>query len=404
MAVIKVENLSKKYLLGSIGSTGIKSLIKKNVREEFWALKDINFEINKGEIVGVIGKNGAGKSTLLKVLSKITHPTTGRIEIDGKISSLLEVGTGFHPELTGRENVFMNGTILGMTKHEIHSKFDEIVAFSGIEKFIDTPVKRYSSGMYVRLAFAVAAHLEPEIMIVDEVLAVGDLEFQKKCLGKMNDVAGNGKTVLFVSHNMGSVKQLCPKSILLKKGELIDFNKTSDIINQYLTGSNVEELYEVNLSEEGAYDRKIKASSLISFHSIKIKGESNKLKMFCPLDFELEINSKVENQNFEIGLNIKDTSGNVIVQCVSNWENFDVKSKVGLNKIILNIPEVRMYPGKYVVDVWIKRIGERVTQDFVQNLLYLFVEESNIVYKNAYFQKYSKNSQVYIENNWIIND
>src|SRR5262249_28346776 len=186
--------------------------------ETFWALKDVSFDVKKGEVVGIIGRNGAGKSTLLKVLSRITEPTTGRVRIRGRVASLLEVGTGFHPELTGRENVYLNGAILGMTREEIKRKFDEIVAFAEIEKFLDTPVKRYSSGMYVRLAFAVAAHLEPEILIVDEVLAVGDFEFQRRCLGKMNAVAHSGRTVLFVSHNMTAIEELCSRSILLKNG------------------------------------------------------------------------------------------------------------------------------------------------------------------------------------------
>lgn len=217
---VKVEGVSKKFLIGDTSSGNLRETIagwfsqgNDSKTEEFWALRDINFEVKRGEATGVIGKNGAGKSTLLKILSRITEPTTGRIEIDGRVSSLLEVGTGFHPELTGRENVFLNGTILGMSRTEVKAKFDEIIDFSGIEKFLDTPVKRYSSGMKVRLAFAVAAHLEPEILIIDEVLAVGDAEFQKKCLGKMQDVTGEGRTVLFVSHNMGAVQALCSEEI-----------------------------------------------------------------------------------------------------------------------------------------------------------------------------------------------
>jgi lipopolysaccharide transport system ATP-binding protein len=206
-----------------------------NRKEEFWALKDVSFEIKRGEVVGIIGRNGAGKSTLLKILSRITEPTKGRITLDGRVASLLEVGTGFHPELTGRENIFLNGAILGMRKEEIKAKFDEIVAFAEIEKFLDTPVKRYSSGMYVRLAFAVAAHLEPEILIVDEVLAVGDAQFQAKCLGKMQDVArGGGRTVLFVSHNMTAVQTLCQRSLWLRSGELIADGKTESVVHSYL--------------------------------------------------------------------------------------------------------------------------------------------------------------------------
>jgi lipopolysaccharide transport system ATP-binding protein len=238
---IKVDNISKRYLIGDTSSGSLRETIanvfssrEKKKTEDFWALKDISFNVMRGDAIGIVGKNGAGKSTLLKVLSRITEPTKGRIEIDGRISSLLEVGTGFHPELTGRENVFLNGTILGMSRAEVRSKFDEIIAFSGVEKFLDTPVKRYSSGMKVRLAFAVAAHLDPEILIIDEVLAVGDAEFQKKCLGKMEDVAGEGRTILFVSHNMNAVRQLCTRGIFLSNGQVVGSGDINDIIDLYL--------------------------------------------------------------------------------------------------------------------------------------------------------------------------
>src|SRR6185437_1075462 len=247
--VIKVENLSKQYRLGNVGLGSLSHDLnrwyqttlrgkedpylkigeendrsQKGMSDYVWALKNINFEVKQGDVLGIIGRNGAGKSTLLKILSRTTTPTTGQIKIKGRVASLLEVGTGFHPELTGRENIFLNGAILGMSKKEIKSKFDEIVDFAGVERYIDTPVKRYSSGMYVRLAFGVAAHLEPEILIVDEVLAVGDAEFQKKALGKMKDISqGHGRTVLFVSHNIGTILQLRQQSILLKNG-IIEFN------------------------------------------------------------------------------------------------------------------------------------------------------------------------------------
>ncbi len=247
--VIKVSNLSKKYIIGHTQSdtlmgqlserfSNVFSTSSNNTKEEFWALKDVSFEVKEGEILGIIGKNGAGKSTLLKILSRITPPTKGRIEIEGRVASLLEVGTGFHPELSGKENIFLNGSLLGMTRVEIRKKLDEIIAFSGVEKFIDTPVKHYSSGMYVRLAFAVAAHLDPEILIIDEVLAVGDSEFQKKCLGKMNDVAQQGRTVLFVSHNMSAVEALCHTAILIDNGETISKNNAIDVINQYTNTSS----------------------------------------------------------------------------------------------------------------------------------------------------------------------
>ena len=265
--IIKVERLGKSYLIGhqikqsyvtirdvvSQKAKGLAKGIKKVLDgsqliggqeiEEFWALQDVNFEIKRGEAAGIIGRNGAGKSTLLKILSRITEPTTGRIELKGRVASLLEVGTGFHPELSGRENIYLNGAILGMSRAEIKKKFDEIVEFSGVEKFLDTPVKRYSSGMYVRLAFAVAAHLEPEILVVDEVLAVGDAEFQKKCLGKMNDISKKeGRTVLFVSHNLSAVKQLCTKGILLNKGRLSFSGTSQETIDKYLETNQAFEI------------------------------------------------------------------------------------------------------------------------------------------------------------------
>ena len=258
---IKVENLSKKYTIGTKVSGSLRETIvhkwnslsnkTNSYNEEFWALKDISFEVKQGEVLGIIGKNGAGKSTLLKVLSRITEPTSGRFVMNGRVSSLLEVGTGFHPELTGRENIYLNGTILGMTRKEVKQKFDEIVDFSGVEKFIDTPVKHYSSGMYVRLAFAVAAHLESEILIIDEVLAVGDAEFQKKCLGKMDSVAKEGRTVLFVSHNMGAVNSLCSNCILLNNGNIVTNNKTADVILKYYSNENSTAFFEPKTKKIG---------------------------------------------------------------------------------------------------------------------------------------------------------
>jgi lipopolysaccharide transport system ATP-binding protein len=284
---IKVENLSKAYQIGEFSTGTISQDLERwwalfrgkedpflKVGEEnnrtnvgisniVWSLKNLDFEVEKGSVVGIIGRNGAGKSTLLKILSQVTAPTTGKVKVKGRIASLLEVGTGFHPELTGRENIFINGALLGMHKHEIVSKFDEIVAFSGVERYIDTPVKRYSSGMYVRLAFAIAAHLESEILIVDEVLAVGDAEFQKKAIGKMQDVAeGTGRTVLFVSHNMGTILQLCPKSILLSQGKLELFGNSTKIIESYYRQSgsngvrNLEKNSDIYFSEIFTHDSK----------------------------------------------------------------------------------------------------------------------------------------------------
>jgi len=266
---VRAEHLGKKYMIGRTGEreryVALRDVLARGASDlrqaglnalrgkapgrtpkfdEFWALRDVNFEIKRGEVVGIIGRNGAGKSTLLKILSRITEPSEGRVTIAGRVASLLEVGTGFHPELTGRENIFLNGAILGMSQAETRRKFDEIVAFAGVDRFLETPVKRYSSGMYVRLAFAVAAHLEPEILVIDEVLAVGDAEFQKKCLGKMSEVASGGRTVLFVSHNLGAVSSLCGKALLLNHGKVQAFGDTGDIIGVYLataeTASRVE--------------------------------------------------------------------------------------------------------------------------------------------------------------------
>jgi len=268
--VIKAENLGKKYIIGHQsergGYTALRDVLMQNAQalwnktkelakgnpviqgdtlEEVWALRDINFEIRRGEAVGIIGRNGAGKSTLLKILSRITEPSNGRVTIGGRVASLLEVGTGFHPELTGRENIYLNGTILGMTRKEIKRKFDEIVAFAEVEKYLDTPVKRYSSGMYVRLAFSVAAHLEPEILLVDEVLAVGDAAFQKKCLGKMGDVAREGRTLLFVSHNMTAIKSLCSKAVLLKKGQIVNTGEPASVVPDYLQEGTISVMEQV---------------------------------------------------------------------------------------------------------------------------------------------------------------
>jgi lipopolysaccharide transport system ATP-binding protein len=289
-AIIKVEGLGKKYLLKhqaagrkyialrDVLADKAKSFFRKSKNEkqksveEFWALKDLSFEIKQGEAVGIIGRNGAGKSTLLKLLSRITEPTKGRIRLRGRVASLLEVGTGFHPELTGRENIFLNGAILGMARTEIRKKFDEIVAFAEVEKFLDTPVKRYSSGMYMRLAFAVAAHLEPEILIVDEVLAVGDAEFQKKCMGKMSTVAQGGRTVLFVSHNLQAIRQMCKSVILLKQGRVASVGDMHVGINMYLDQNASANLGTTDL-ETYPRQRAPEAGKLLSLKFLNQQGE-----------------------------------------------------------------------------------------------------------------------------------
>jgi lipopolysaccharide transport system ATP-binding protein len=318
---IKVEDLSKLYALGQIGTGTISRDLERwwaNVRGKedpfakigqandrtkksesnfVWSLQDINFEVQKGDVLGIIGRNGAGKSTLLKVLSKITSPTKGRIYVDGRIASLLEVGTGFHPEMTGKENIFLNGSILGMRRHEIQKKLDEIVDFAGVAAYLDTPVKRYSSGMYVRLAFAVAAFLEPEILVVDEVLAVGDAEFQKKCIGRMKDVSVNeGRTVLFVSHNMAAVKSLCTKGIVLKNGQL-DFSGTQlEAVQHYQSAQSAS----ASFVHEGELDQAPgnQHIKLLRFQAKPLEGET--LSISSGLTFEVEFYNHKENINLDV--------------------------------------------------------------------------------------------------------
>ena len=303
--IIAVEKLSKRYLLGhqTTRDDGLRHALEKMLLapqqwlknrkeqrkaavEEFWALKDVSFEIQPGEVVGIIGRNGAGKSTLLKILSRITEPTSGRISIDGRVASLLEVGTGFHQELTGRENIFLNGAILGMSKAEIKRKFDEIVAFSEVEQFLDTPVKRYSSGMYVRLAFAVAAHLEPEILIVDEVLAVGDAAFQKKCLGKIQDVSSHGRTVLFVSHSMPTILRLCQRVILLQRGTVAGDGPADEMTRQYLNSG-------ADRAAERVWDIQEKApgDKVARLHAVRVKNKEGMVTETIDISepFEIEV-------------------------------------------------------------------------------------------------------------------
>ena len=312
--IIKVEGLSKKYILNKLASeksdlllknilSGVRGLAQKKQTEEFYALKDVSFEIKQGDRVGIIGRNGAGKSTLLKILSRITPPTSGRIEYTGRMASLLEVGTGFHPDLSGRENIYLNGSILGMPKYEIDRKFDEIVAFAEVEKFLDTPVKRYSSGMYVRLAFAVAAHLESDILIVDEVLAVGDAAFQKKCLGKMEDASQNsGKTILFVSHNMGQISSLCNKGILLEKGKVEREGNLQDIINQYFNSGSSEEITCFNYDESPEKEFSINKIRIINNKNEECKNFAHNES----ISIEIEIHKNANLKDVLLGLSFYD--------------------------------------------------------------------------------------------------
>jgi lipopolysaccharide transport system ATP-binding protein len=361
---IKVENISKRYriglkeetkdtFLGAMGSIlrsplgnlkKLKKLTKfqddnKEHEDIIWALKDVSFEVKKGEVIGIIGANGAGKSTLLKILAQITHPTSGRVELNGRVASLLEVGTGFHSELTGRENIYLNGTILGMTKKEINRKMDEIIEFSGVEKFIDTPVKKYSSGMGVRLAFSVAAHLEPEILLIDEVLAVGDAEFQKKCLGKMDEVARQGRTVLFVSHGMTAVKTLCERGILLWQGQLLFDGNITDTIRTYIRESLetfvLSKLFNITKNN-------------ITFKKVSISKE----EIYSGDAFELEFSfNKTDtlDYRFDITFHLIDEYGHLVFVGSTGKSNASGYKGNGLICAICKIPKNLMNEGVYTI-------------------------------------------------------
>ena len=346
--ILEIQNISKKFRIQhekqaylNLRENIFSIFQSRNEIEEFYALKDLSFNVMPGESIGIIGKNGAGKSTLLKILSKITPPSSGKIISRGRIASLLEVGTGFHPELSGRENIFLNGSILGMRRKEIIDKFDEIVAFSGVEKFLDTPLKHYSSGMQLRLAFSVAAFLEPEILVIDEVLAVGDAEFQKKCLNKMDDVSKSGRTVLFVSHNMGAIKQLCSKSIILKEGRLSGFDSSNNIINKYLSETEISNTPSKNLNGI-VKNIQLLCNDLES--NIMHSGCDFKLvlkfKSSEPLDFPvLGIIFYDEYNQPIVAINNKHYTGNIITTAVKEGE------------IQINIPFLPLYYGHYYIDI-----------------------------------------------------
>jgi lipopolysaccharide transport system ATP-binding protein len=376
---IQVENLSKAYQLGDFGTGTIsrdlerfwaKALGKedpylkigeindrtiKGKSDMVWSLKDINFEINQGDAVGIIGRNGAGKSTLLKILSRITSPTTGFIKIKGRIASLLEVGTGFHPELTGRENIFLNGAILGMRKKEITRKFDEIVEFAGVDRYIDTPVKRYSSGMYVRLAFAVAAHLESEILIVDEVLAVGDVEFQKKCLGKMSDISkGEGRTVLFVSHNMGSIEAFCKRILHLRNGFVIDDSyKVTELINKYLS-ENVQSGKMEWINENQAFENDYFTPMELSIrHTGNNLIPAENINRNQPVYLMLRGIVKSQNPLLQVGFAIYDDAGHLIFWSFHTDTMQDNLKTLNHGTLRVDLPLQLLNEGAYRIDLGI---------------------------------------------------
>lgn len=394
--VIKIENLGKKYIIGhELQRRGqyvtLRDVIANKAkrvfsfgrngkpdptREEFWALKDVSFEVKQGDRLGIIGRNGAGKSTLLKALSRIVEPTTGKISIKGRVASLLEVGTGFHPELRGRENIYLNGAILGMSKAEIKKKFDEIVAFSEIEKFLDTPVKRYSSGMYVRLAFAVAAHLEPDILVVDEVLAVGDAQFQKKCLGKMEDVATEGRTVLFVSHNMTAIVALCPRVLLITEGHItLDGaaqNVVQDYIGQYQAASSAESLRE---------RRDRRGDGCIRMVDVGFGTPDNPERGFWITGQDAFIHLGYEGlpdqmyRNVEIAVGVSKLDQVPLLYLGTKVVRQDIDLVRGLQSSVCRIKRLPLEPGRYSITVEIQQNG--IIVDHVQAAAIVDVAEGD---------------------------
>lgn len=415
---IKAENISKQYRLGEIGTGTISHDLnrwwhkirgredpflkigesndrsQKGASDYVWSLKDINFEINQGDAVGIIGRNGAGKSTLLKLLSKVTKPSTGQFKVNGRIASLLEVGTGFHPEMTGRENIYLNGAILGMQRSEITRKFDEIIDFAGIERYVDTPVKRYSSGMYVRLAFAVAAHLESEILIVDEVLAVGDAEFQKKCLGKMNDISkGEGRTVLFVSHNMSAVRKLCNKSILLENGFKTFEGDSDAVIDNYLLK---------NIRKQNSFKPiPIKEIDIV-VTNISINNQvGGKVFPFKPLQIEIEIDAgkNLDNIGIQVMLSHDHTEGQVFSTNTKQTKGIDSIIKKGKNQIACLIEEFNLCSGTY-------RLGFAIDVPFVKFYFHevdLFTfEVLEVMPEFGALSTLPSYGHVYLDHKWII--
>jgi len=376
--VIRVENLGKKYIIGhqqqerytalrDVIANGAKGLLKlfhngkskiPSNYEEFWALKDVSFEIKQGDRVGIIGRNGAGKSTLLKILSRITEPTKGRIKIKGRVASLLEVGTGFHPELTGKENIFLNGAILGMGKEEIKRKFDEIVAFAEVEKFLDTPVKRYSSGMYVRLAFAVAAHLEPEILVVDEVLAVGDAAFQKKCLGKMEEVGKEGRTVLFVSHNMAAVQALCNKGIALQEGKVQYIGSIQEAMNNYL--SSIQKKIHTNFSDRF----KDEPQQLAWYTGIRFQSGNGDIINTAisgqPLNIILSYRAQKNGLKLIFNIGIYNIMREKILHLGTAYSAPNLEDFPQVGEVVCYLPRLQFSEGLYMLNLSLFVMGERL--------------------------------------------
>ena len=414
--IISVQNLSKRYVLGAQHSKddGLRHRMERLIRsplsafrrngaagrgrEEFWAVKNVNLDIQAGEIVGIIGRNGAGKSTFLKLLSRITEPTTGKIHLRGRVGSLLEVGTGFHPELTGRENVFLNGAILGMTREEIRSKFDEIVDFSGVERFLDTPVKHYSSGMYVRLAFAVAAHLEPEILIVDEVLAVGDAEFQKKCLGKMEDVATKqGRTVLLVSHQIPVIQNLCTKCVLMQSGTIALQGDTADVVRSYLarSGPNKTSRLSERTDRKGKHDARITAIEFLDGLGKPLVQAVSGGDTIIRMSYSVKAGHQIRNCRASI---VVMTDSQKFFVMGTDLVDKAALELTGDGQIDFRIPSLPLTGGTYQLSCFIA--GDGVTQDWVDDAAELDVADGDFYGTGRLYHPGWQGKTVLVPHSW----
>ena len=390
-AIIEAESLGKRYRLGGVGgsyrtlreslmdvvSAPLRLFGRRRKSEDFWALRDVSFAIAEGEAVGIIGRNGAGKSTLLKILSRITAPSTGRVRLRGRVASLLEVGTGFHPELTGRENIFLNGAIMGMKRAEIRARFDEIVAFAEVDKFLDTPVKRYSSGMYVRLAFAVAAHLQPEILVVDEVLAVGDASFQKKCLGKMQSVASGGRTVLFVSHNMAAVTRLCTRALLLSNGGVVADGPVQKVVSAYVGGATGETPTEVDFEARG----RVPGSDDVKLLSARVVSEGmigSVVDIRRPVRVEIDYEVLRERVALHPNVHVFNDEGNCVFITGDGYQPEARRARpVGRYRAVLEVPGNFFAEGWLSLDVAISTFEPVIVHAFERGLLSFHVSDTN---------------------------
>jgi lipopolysaccharide transport system ATP-binding protein len=388
MRLVQATGLGKRYTIGNTSggysrltediSDAFSKLVRRRPADrieatarELWALRDVTFDVEQGEVLGLIGKNGAGKTTLLKVMARITEPTEGRAEVVGRVGSLLEVGTGFHPELTGRENVYLNGAILGMRRNEIRAKFDEIVGFAEVEKFIDTPVKRYSSGMYVRLAFAVAAFLEPEILFVDEVLSVGDQAFQQRCLGRMNEIARSGRTILFVSHNLASVAALCTRAILIDGGRLVMDGPTDDVITHYISTIQVLAGSSLEHREDRTGDGRMRVT-----HAEVVSHDGSPARTGVDAEVRLTFQADAPNRTIGVSMGIEGPLGEPVFHCSTRTTGQVLHADSRTGELVCSIPRLPLLPGRYSLSVYAEVNG--VLADWVRNALFFDVFEADV--------------------------